>query len=36
MKEEKEIMMRRKKNSRERWRHRWRRLKDNSDTADPL
>jgi hypothetical protein len=25
-----------KKNSRERWRQQWRRLKDNSDTADPL
>jgi hypothetical protein len=25
-----------KKNSREMWRQRWRRLKDNSDTADPL
>jgi len=24
------------KNSRERWTQRWRRLKDNSDTADPL
>jgi len=37
MKEERERqMMMQMMNSRERWTQRWRRLKDNSDTADPL